>query len=867
MTSQAQRWHHSLGLSCYCALRPNGLLAALGIVVLCQAVASAQFAYQRIVSLGDATDSGSTPLSSLISGPDGTLYGTTYYGGVSNAGTIFKLNKDGSGYQPLYHFKGSPGDAQYPYGPLAMGTNGVLFGTTEFGGSNSVGALFMMKSDGNGYRVLVHFGGSPGAYPRGQLILGDDGSLYGTTRSGGTSGGGTIYKIRHDGSGFQVVYNLAAPAMTGWDQRSWLLRASDGRFYGTCFSGGTDGHGTVFRINQDGSDFTTIYNFKGTNFADGAGPHAPLIEGKDGFLYGTTQNGGLPSPFLGTDERGWGTVFKIRKDGSDYRVLHLMDADHGEPAVNYGGVVEGDDGAMYGTSLGSSSAGFPGAVYRLEADGSNFSVVQWFGVSPSDPAGPRSSLLKAGAGTFYGTTESGGTPANHGAVFTIHEDGSGFNTLHAFLALKSFERLPRSGVLKGSDGAWYGTTEAGGTSNAGTIFVLNTNGSGFRVLLAFGSTASDGKIPNGLIESSDGFFYGTTQSGGTNGFGTIFKVQKDANNYRLLHHFGSTGDGRSPFGALLEGSDGSFYGCTYVGGTLNRGTIFKIDRDGDGYQVLRSFGSSPDGGGSQCALIESQGILYGTTSSGGAGGRGRIFRINKDGSGYGAVRDFAASPDGQGPRTGLFAGSDGMIYGTTPLGGSNALGTLFRVAPDGGGYLVLHSFTGANGDGATPKGTVLEGADGFMYGLTSQGGITNQGAPAGRGVVFGISKDGAVYRTLWQFDTVVLDGETGVGGLSVAGDGTFWGCTEAGGELGFGTVFRVDPMLVLLGIQPQGATALVHWPISSTFDQLEEATDLKAERTQWSPSASAASTNGSDYQVTIPSTPGSRFLRVTRGWK
>jgi uncharacterized repeat protein (TIGR03803 family) len=100
----------------------------------------------------------------------------------------------------------------------------------------------------------------------------------------------------------------------------------------------------------------------------------------------------------------------------------------------------------------------------------------------------------------------------------------------------------------------------------------------------------------------------------------------------------------------------------------------------------------------------------------------------------------------------------------------------------------------------------------------------------------------------------------------MAGDGTLWGCTEAGGELGFGTVFRVDPMLVLLGIQPQGATALVHWPISSTFDQLEEATDLN-EQIRWSPSASAASTNGSEYQVTIPLTPGGRFLRVIRSWK
>src|SRR5207249_4911418 len=121
--------------------------------------------------------------------------------------------------------------------------------------------------------------------------------------------------IPHEGSGFQVVHNFLALAPAGSDPRAGLLRASDGRFYGTTFFGGTDGFGTVFGLNQDGTGFATLYSFKGTNFADGAGPHAPLIEARDGFLYGTTQWGGLPTSGPVSTGTGQGTLFKIAKDG------------------------------------------------------------------------------------------------------------------------------------------------------------------------------------------------------------------------------------------------------------------------------------------------------------------------------------------------------------------------------------------------------------------------------------------------------------------------------------------------------------------------------------------------------------------------
>jgi uncharacterized repeat protein (TIGR03803 family) len=312
---------------------------------------------------------------------------------------------------------------------------------------------------------------------------------------------------------------------------------------------------------------------------------------------------------------------------------------------------------------------------------------------------------------------------------------------------------------------------------------------------------------------------------------------------------------------MLEAADGALYGCTYLGGTSGRGTIFKINKDGNGYGLLRSFGSPPDGAGPQGSLIEYHGVLYGTTVTGGSSNLGTVFRLNKDGSGYQIVRPFLGGGDGQSPRTALLVASDGLFYGTTGLGGSNGFGTIFSVAPDGNAYRVLRSFTGPSGDGSTPRGNLIEGPDGLLYGTASQGGA------GAKGVLFGISKDGADYRLLWSFGGLPSDGENPVGALSLATDGTLLGCTEAGGDVGYGTVFRVDPTIVVLTLQPGAPTSLLRWPISSTFDQLEQTANLKEHPIRWTPLGRDPSTSGSYYELGLPIGPGDQFLRITRAWK
>lgn len=177
-------------------------------------------------------------------------------------------------------------------------------------------------------------------------------------------------------------------------------------------------------------------------------------------------------------------------------------------------------------------------------------------------------------GALYGTSDGGGG-SGIGAVFTLNPDGSGYAILHAF---GSGEGLGPSGLVEGSDGVLYGVTDTYSKEPAdGTVFALNRDGSGYALLHRFVGAPGDGALPvGGLVEGGDGALYGATQSGGTSNLGTLFRLNKDGSNYNVLYSFAGTGaDGKYPVGALFLGTDGAFYGTTAGGGDANLGTVFR----------------------------------------------------------------------------------------------------------------------------------------------------------------------------------------------------------------------------------------------------------------------------------------------------
>ena len=341
----------------------------------------------------------------------------------------------------------------------------------------------------------------------------------------------------------------------------------------------------------------------------------------------------------------------------------------------------------------------------------------------ADGAKPEAGLIKGSDGSFYGTTMIGGSASNFGTVFKITPSGT-LSTLYSFGSQTNDGAFPAAGLLQGSDGNFYGTTFEGGLPDEGTVFKITPSGA-LTTLYSFGTQTNDGAFPEAaLVEGSDGNFYGTALDGGAKNNGTIFRITPSGI-FTLLYSFGSQpNDGANPAGALLQASDGDFYGTTTVGGANHIGTVFKMTPAGV-LNTLYSFGTQTnDGNSPNGSLIEgSDGNFYGTTFSGGANGKGTVFNITPSGQ-LSMLHSFDS--DGAFPEAGLIAGSDGKFYGTTNGGGSNQLGTVFEVWPIGV-VISLYSFGSQTNDGSNPISGLLEASDGDFYGTTSRGGANRNG--------------------------------------------------------------------------------------------------------------------------------------------
>jgi uncharacterized repeat protein (TIGR03803 family) len=731
--------------------------------------------------------------------------------------------------------------------------------------------------------TLYSFSGSDGWNPSGALTQGSDGSLYGTTQFGGAStncdiGCGTVYRVSSTGT-LTTLYSFGDMTSRGVVPQAGLVKGSDGNFYGTTSGGGTgtNSGGTVFRITTSGT-LTTLYSFIGS---DGAAPSAALALGGDGDFYGTTSVGGA-----GTNcEPGCGTVFRISSSGT-LTALYSFGNDPSDGYFPAAGLVQGNDGNFYGTTSGGGADGElgNGTVFRITPSGT-LTTLYSFGNTPSDGGEPQAGLVQGSDGNFYGTTVYGGENGL-GTVFRISSNGT-LTTLHSFNI--SDGDSPVDGLVQGSDGNFYGTTPTGGNTNLnyglgyGTLFQITPSGT-LTTLHSF--TGSDGAYPGQLVQGSDGAFYGTTQEGGASDVGTVFKLVvstgvdctlspalatntigtahivtatvtsngiavsgalvnfsiiagpnlgqsgtattsvsgKGSFTYTgtggvgtdtiraislgatgtatkvwiaqacvtvtetVLHSF-NNGDGADPEARVVEGSDGNFYGTTMTGGKTNLnngfgyGTVFKITPSGV-LTVLHSFSGSD--GSFPVGLIEGiDGNFYGTTRQGTAGnGYGTVYRINSSGS-FATIHSFNGF-DGEEPWAELVLGSDGNFYGTTLVGGLNGgWGTVFQIT-SAGTLTTLHTFTIT--DGSHLQAKLAEGSDGYFYGTTSMGG-TSQDCLGGCGSVFKISQAGT-FTSLHSFSAA--DGAHPQAGLAEGSDGYFYG-TTFGFPNGDGTVYKISP--------------------------------------------------------------------------
>jgi uncharacterized protein (TIGR03437 family) len=394
-----------------------------------------------------------------------------------------------------------------------------------------------------------------------------------------------------------------------------------------------------------------------------------------------------------------------------------------------------------------------------------------------------SGVVQGTDGNFYGTTEAGGI-SNNGTVFKVTPSGS-LTILHSFCEPPCADgATPRAGLVQASDGSLYGTTSGGGSAKAGTVFKIAPSGA-LTVLYTFCSQAqcADGAVPTaGLIQASDGNFYGTTSGGDNNNSpvltgGTVFKITPEGA-LTVLYSFcaqAECADGGNPLSGVIQALDGNFYGTTSGGGSTNAGTIFKVTPGGV-LTTVHSFCTQTacaDGYSPSTALIQaSDGNLYGTTSGGGANNKGSIFKVTSVGT-FTTLYGFcsqAGCPDGSAPAAGLIQASDGNFYGITFNGGSNNGGTVFQITP-GGTRTTLHNFCSqANcADGENPDAGLIQGADGAFYGTTLGGGANNAGT------AFRLSGPAAPpgYSCSTQPVITSIDSASGYGGYSYFASGSW----------------------------------------------------------------------------------------------
>ena len=368
---------------------------------------------------------------------------------------------------------GTNTDGSAPRSGLAL-SGSTLYGSVPNGNTNGFGTIYSVNTDGSGFTELHAFSTTDGLHPEGDVVL-SDGTLYGTADSGGTNGSGTVFSLGTNGTAFTVLHTFATNVAAGEFSSTNAdganpiagLILSGNTLYGTASGGGTNGNGTVFSVNTDGSDFTVLHTFKPrilslAENADGINPEADLLLSGD-TLYGTTRNGGT---------NGYGTVFSLNTNGSTFTVLHTFDSHN----VN-------------GTNL----------------DG-------WY---------PEGSLVISG-GTLYGTASGGGTNSG-GIVFSVNTNGTSFTVLYSFAGGPDGSS-PTAGLALSGD-QLYGTAADGGASGSGVVFALGTDGSGFNILYAFthlqAATNSDGARPDATMALAGNNLYGTTQFGGT-GNGAVF---------------------------------------------------------------------------------------------------------------------------------------------------------------------------------------------------------------------------------------------------------------------------------------------------------------------------------------------------------
>ena len=699
--------------------------------------------FTNLYSFTGGSDGGS-PIPGLVQGADGNFYGTTYLQGAHGYGTVFEMTPAGV-VTTRYSFSGG-NDGANPWGGLVAGVDGNLYGTTQDFGTYGFGTIFriaptgtlatvgqfdgylgaypsaalIQAADGSLYGTTL----SGGLFNSGEIYrVGIGGPLQITGQPANQSGytGGN--------AAFTVATFGAAPVSYQWFRNGASLANN------TNVSGANSATLTLSNLSINDAAVYSVVVSNSINSVTSDDAVLQVVVSPPAFLAQPTSQTcveGMSVTFAVTVAAGQPFSYQWQENGTNLTDGGVFSGSS-TATLSLSGVTVANSGTysvIVSNSLASvSSASATLTVLPATSPSAAMTTLHKFS-GAQDGAFPYGGLVQGADGNIYGTAQGGGT-AFAGSIFKMSLSGN-LSTVYSFVNTPN-AAVPISGLLLADNGNLYGTTISGGADSDGTIFRLVPSPTSLKVIFSF-DDGDDGATPAGtLVEGSDGNFYGTAYQGGSYGFGSIFQMTPNGV-LTPLYGFSGADDGGNPYAGLVQGSDGSFYGTTLQFGINGLGTVFRVGSDGS-FNTLISFdgtnGAFPQGG----VIQGPDGLLYGTAFTGGTNGFGTVFSLTTNGA-MNTLFSFN-STNGSSPAASLVQGSDGNFYGTTSAGGAGGQGTAFRITTNGT-LTTLLWFDGLNG--ADPESPLIQASDGNFYGTTAQGGTGfNPSAGGGNGAMFKIT--------------------------------------------------------------------------------------------------------------------------------
>ena len=666
---------------------------------------------------------GRYPEAGLISDSSGNLYGTTFEGGdrtsdaLSGNGTVFELKQGSGTITTLASFNGA--DGQFPRAALIRDSSGNLYGTT-FGangapGDTTLATVFEVAEGSSTITTLASVNGTNGEHPNAGLIMDSSGNLYGTAANGGVVYG-TVFEV-----------SPHTPAL------SWYPHQLDGG-YGTALSSAQLDASATDSVTGAAVAGTFVYTpAAGTILHAGSQILSVTFTPTDTTDYSPINTEvplwvGQATPVL-----TWNTPASITY-GTPLSGTQL-DATAADPTTGSplsgtfvytpgaGSIIARGTTTLTVTFTPTDTTDYTTTAAQVTLVVTPSYSIDDVAFNGSNGTAPTAGLIMDSSGNLYGTADEGGAD-DDGTVFELAKGSGTITTLASFNGTDGAG--PESSLIMDSSGNLYGTAGGGGADGQGTVFELAKGSSTITTLASFNFTNGEGPTDS-LIMDSSGNLYGTAGVGGAinDNDGTVFEVAKGSGTITTLASFNGT-NGELPVGGLIMDSSGNLYGTTYEGGASGDGTIFELASGSSTITALVSFngtnGQNPEGN----LILDSSGNLYGTTEYGGAiyDNDGTVFELAKGSSTITTLTSFNGT-NGAVPDAGLIMDSSGILYGTTLEGGASDDGTVFEVSA-GGVLTTMVSFGGSNG--SAPSSALIMDSSGNFFGTTEQGGADGDGA-------------------------------------------------------------------------------------------------------------------------------------------